>query len=121
MLWCVMLIALYNNLCYAMTCYIAAGCYVNCVLGYDHICYVNMLHVLACTFFTREQQHLSTNITTGYAALDPTADEYLSGSGWEIMYVCCVCCCLYVVFFSKLFMFVFSVVICVCSIVNAKA
>ena len=33
-----------------MTCYIAAGCYVNCVLGYDDICYVNVLHVLSCTF-----------------------------------------------------------------------
>ena len=24
--------------------------YVNCVLGYEHICQVNMLHVLSCTF-----------------------------------------------------------------------
>ena len=58
----------------------------------------------------------SNNINTGYPALDPTANKYLSGSGWEIsvfflllLYVCfccpssCVCC------------------LCVCSIVNAKA
>ena len=45
-----MLIALYNHMCDVMTCYIAAVCYVNCVLGYDKICYVNMLHVLSCTF-----------------------------------------------------------------------
>ena len=24
--------------------------YVNCVLGYEHMCYVNMLHVISCTF-----------------------------------------------------------------------
>ena len=50
MLYYVMLTALYNNMCYVMTCYIAEGCYVNCVLDYDDICYVNMLHVLSCTF-----------------------------------------------------------------------
>ena len=26
----------------------------------------------------------SNNINTGYPALDPTANKYLSGSGWEI-------------------------------------
>ena len=26
----------------------------------------------------------SNNINTGYLALDPTANKYLSGSGWEI-------------------------------------
>ena len=32
----------------------------------------------------------------GYPALDPTANKYISGSGWEI-YVCSVCClCCYV-------------------------
>ena len=31
------------NIC---LCYV----YVNCVLGYEHICQVNMLHVLSCTF-----------------------------------------------------------------------
>ena len=91
MLWYVMLTALYNNMCYVMTCYIAAGCYVNCVLGYDNICYVNMLHVLSCTFFT-QNTHLNKNINTRYPAFDPTANKYLSGSGWEIMYLCCVCC-----------------------------
>ena len=30
----------------------------------------------------------SNNINTGYPALDPTANKYLSGSGWEIMYLC---------------------------------
>ena len=47
MLWYVMLAALYNNTCYVMTRYIVAVCYVNCVLGYDNICYVHMLHVLS--------------------------------------------------------------------------
>ena len=37
MLCYVILTAVYNNMCYAMTCYIAAGCYVDCVLGYDNI------------------------------------------------------------------------------------
>ena len=33
-----------DNICqHSITCYIAAGCYVNCVLGYDQICYDNML------------------------------------------------------------------------------
>ena len=72
-----------------MTCYIAAGCVANCVLGYDNICYVNMLHVFSCTLFAREK-HLNKNINTGYPALDPTANKYLSGSGWEIMYLCFV-------------------------------
>ena len=27
------------------------------------------------------------NINTGYPALDPTANKYLSGSGWEIIYL----------------------------------
>ena len=80
-----MLSALYNNMCYVMTCYIAAGCYVNCVLGYDDICNVKMLHVLSCTFL-HEKQRLNKNKHTGYLALDPTANKYFSGSGWEIMY-----------------------------------
>ena len=41
-----------------MTCYIAAGCYINCVLGYDdiyiYIYCVNMLHVFSCTFLHEE-------------------------------------------------------------------
>ena len=40
-----------DNICqHSITCYIAAGCYVNCVLGYDKIRYANMLYVLSCTF-----------------------------------------------------------------------
>ena len=50
MLCYVMSTALYVIMCYVMTSYIAAGCYVNCVLGCDNIRYVNMLHVLSCTF-----------------------------------------------------------------------
>ena len=49
-----MLTALCNNRCYVMTCYTVAGCYVNCVLGYDTICYVNMLHLLSCTFLQKK-------------------------------------------------------------------
>ena len=30
-----------------------------------------------------EEKH-KTNRNTGYPALDPTANKYLSGSGWEI-------------------------------------
>ena len=73
MLCYVMLTALYNNMCYVMTCCIAAGCYVNCVLGYDNIFYVNMVHVLSCTF-SHEKQHLNKHRTTGYPAVDPTAN-----------------------------------------------
>ena len=47
----------------------------------------------------REKQ--KNNKNTGYPALDPTANKYLSGSGWEIMYFCFLC----LMFFSKLFMF----------------
>ena len=42
------------------------------------------------------------NANTGYPALDPTANKYLSGSGWEMMYFCFFV----FLFFSKLFMFV---------------
>ena len=34
----------------------------------------------------------SKNINTGYPALDPTANKYLSGSGWEISFFLCVLC-----------------------------
>ena len=88
MLCYVMLTALYTNMCYDMTCYIAAGSYVNCVLGYDNICYVHMLHVFSCTSLHEDKQ-LNNNRNTGYPALDPTANKYMSGSGWEVMYVCC--------------------------------
>ena len=67
------------NICYVMLCYV----YVNCVLGYEHICYVNMLHVFSCTFLHENNIQTKTN-NTGYPALDPTANKYLSGSGWEI-------------------------------------
>ena len=62
-----------------MLCYV----YVNCVLGYEHICQVNMLHVFSCTFLHENNIQTKTN-NTGYPALDPTANKYLSGSGWEI-------------------------------------
>ena len=32
------------------------------------------------------------NRHTGYPAQDPTANKYLSGSGWEIFYLCMLCC-----------------------------
>ena len=89
------------NMCYVTTCYIVAGCYVNCVLGYDNICYVNMLHVLSCTFL-HEIKHLNNNRHTGYPALDPTANKYLSGSGWEIMHFVVS---IDFMFLSKLFFF----------------
>ena len=31
-----------------------------------------------------EEKHKHKNRNTGYQALDPTANEYLSGSGWDI-------------------------------------
>ena len=55
----------------------------------------------------------SNNINTGYPALDPTANKYLSGSGWEIYVVFCMLFCCPSVYFN--------VFICVFSIVNAKA
>ena len=41
------------------------------------------------------------NINTGYPALDPTANKYLSGSGWEIMILC-----LFYVFLEAVYVFV---------------
>ena len=58
------------------------------------------------------------NRNTGYPAQDPTANKYLSGSGWEIMYFCVVVSV--VVCFRLVFVCLLCVV-CVCSIVNAKA
>ena len=94
-----------------MLCYV----YVNCVLGYEHICQVNMLHVFSCTFLHENNIQTKTN-NTGYPALDPTANKYLSGSGWEISVVFCFV--LYVFMFLFEFVYVF---ICVFSMVNAKA
>ena len=61
----------------------------------------------------------SKSINTGYPALDPTANKYLSGSGWEI-YV--VFFCFSVFLFSFEFVYVFVLLLYVfLSIVNAKA
>ena len=72
--------------------------------------------------------------TTGYPALDPTANKYLSGSGWEIMILCfyfyfffCKCVfflfflCFFFCFFFEACSFFWNVFICVFSIVNANA
>ena len=66
---------------------------------------------------------------TGYPAKDPTENKFISGSGWEIKYLCCllsyvcllcvVCCVL--MFSPSMFMFVLLLLLCGCSIVNAKA
>ena len=52
------------------------------------------------------------NESTGYPALDPTANKYLSGSGWEISVFC---------FYVFMFLCVSLSYMCVCLIVNAKA
>ena len=44
--------------------------YVNCVLGYEHICQVNMLHVFSCTVFHKNNISTKTN-NTGYPAHEP--------------------------------------------------
>ena len=49
-----------------MLCYV----YVNCVLGYEHICQVNMLHVFSCTFLHKNNIQTKTN-NTGYPAHEP--------------------------------------------------
>ena len=61
------------------------------------------------------KENRTTNRNTGYPALDPTANKYISGSGWEIsvLFLLFVCFPLSV---SVVFM-----CLCVCSIVNAKA
>ena len=47
------------------------------------------------------KNNINTNRNTGYPALDPTANKYLSGSGWEMIVVSVVvvyvfmCCCCY--------------------------
>ena len=43
----------------------------------------------------------SNNINTGYLALDPTANKYLSGSGWEISVLFLKC----FVYFPSVFLF----------------
>ena len=51
----------------------------------------------------------SNNINTGYPALDPTANKYLSGSGWEIsvflmcLLMCFCCPSVFVVFICVFF------------------
>ena len=63
--------------------------------------------------------YIYINRHTGYPALDPTANKYLSGSGWEIMYFCCF---LFVCFsrssyllFLLLYVFLFD---CKCNSLN---
>ena len=47
----------------------------------------------------------SNNINTGYLALDPTANKYLSGSGWEIFFSS---------FFKFFYVFLFSFCFLLC-------
>ena len=51
---------------------------------------------------TEKLREKHTNINTGYPALDPTAIEYLSGSGWEIMYFVFFSYFVFVSFFNVL-------------------
>ena len=103
-----------DNICNVRTMIICYNGYVNCVLGYERLCYLNMLHVLSCTFLHENNIYTKTN-NTGCPALDPTANKYLSGSGWDIS-VCPVV--VYVVLRGVLY--VFCCYMCF-SIVNAKA
>ena len=115
MLWYVMLAALYNNMCYVMTDYIAAGCYVNCVLGYGNICYGNILHVLPCTFLHEENIQKQTGIQDIQPSTRPriTISQVPAGK-WYISV------CLMFLRFSRSFLCVFCLHV-FCSIVNAKA
>ena len=57
------------------------------------------------------EKNIKTNTerNTGYPALDPTANKYLSSSGWEIMHFCCFLL-LFNVFSRSFLMFVLIVV-----------
>ena len=50
---------------------------------------------------------ISNNINTGYPALDPTANQYLSGSGWEISVFVCLCFCFCVSVFLRVVLFLY--------------
>ena len=65
-----------------------------------------------------KEKQKKQNRNTGYPALDPTTNKYISGSGWETMYMLLFFCFVIYVFLEAFS--VLSVVICVCSIVNAK-
>ena len=65
------------NVYWAMNTDVMLTCYMYYRVPFDTI------HIIA-----NKQQHLNKHITTGYPALDPTANKYVLGSGWEIMYVC---------------------------------
>ena len=83
--------ALYNNMCYDMTRYIDAGCYVNRVLGYDNICYVNMLHVLSCTFLHENNIQTKTEIQDIQPSTRPRINMSQVLAGKSCIYVLYVC------------------------------
>ena len=67
------------------------------------------------------EKNIKHNRNTGYPALDPTANEYFSGSAWEVMYLC-----FSLFLFSSFYVFVLNVLyrsvlcfivvcLCVCS------
>ena len=110
MLCYVMLTALYKHMCYVMTCHIAAGCYVNCVLGYDNTCYLNMLHVLSCTFL-----HEKNNIWTTIEIQDiqpstrPRIKIYHVPAGKSCISVCFLLYIYIYIFFWTCLCFLFSI------------
>ena len=122
-------------LCHDVFVNICYRCANICCVRTMNICYVmfmltvfwamNIYGMLTCymyyrvPFYTRTAFRQKTNIT-GYQALDPTANKYLSGSGWEISICCYVCLCFCCSVFFELFCCCY-VLVCVFSIVNAKA
>ena len=54
------------------------------------------------------------NINTGYPVQDPTANKYLSGSGWEIMYLCSFC------FVLCFFLEVYCCFVVICAVFDCK-
>ena len=74
-----------------MTCCIAAGCYVNCVLGYDNICNVNMLHVLSCTFLHDKDFQTKTEIQDIQPSTRPRTNLYQVPAGKQIVFMVFLC------------------------------
>ena len=65
-----------------------------------------------CPIFCKE--------STGYPALDPTANKYISGSGWEMFcFVLCLFVCLFLCFSLSCYV-VLNVCICVLLVCKCK-
>ena len=77
------------------------SCYI-CFVVVSVFTWVKQIWYDLLEFTTRK--YFNKNRNTGYPALDPTKNKYLSGSGWEMMYLCFVS--LFCVFLEAVYVFV---------------